>query len=267
MRKIVFFDADQTVLDMRTGVPESTKRAIRQLVANGHEAFLCTGRAYSYVPDELRRMAFTGYIANGGAYISHQGRVLRNTEVSPELAWQTVEILRAHRMIPVLEGTNYMYFDPDEYTDDIDHLSDIIHEQLGERFRPIRGNEHRLSIAKCSAKIRTGISDIDGAIRDLSPWYDYIQHYRGMARWTVEFTVRGCTKGTAVKETCAALDIPIEDSVCFGDSMNDYTMFRECHTKVAMGGSVKDIIEMADFVTDSMFEDGIEHGLQRLQLI
>lgn len=267
MKKIVFFDADQTVLDMRTGVPESTRRAIERLVDNGHEAILCTGRAYSYVPDELRRMAFTGYIANGGAYISHQGKILLNVEVDPALALKTVEILRQYRMIPVLEGTNYMYFDPEEYTDDIDHLAVMIREQLGSRFRTIRGNEQRLGIAKCSAKIRSGISDIDGAIAALTPWYDYIQHYRGMARWTVEFTVKGHTKGTAVETLCKALQIPISESICFGDSMNDYTMFQACRTKVAMGGSVQDIIDMADFVTDSMFEDGIQHGLERLGLI
>ena len=49
MKKIVFFDADGTILDIRKGVPESAKEAVRRLVENGHDAFLCTGRAFSFV--------------------------------------------------------------------------------------------------------------------------------------------------------------------------------------------------------------------------
>lgn len=67
MKKIVFFDADGTILDIKKGVPESAKEAVRKLVCNGNDAFLCTGRAFSFVPDEVKRMAFTGVIANCGA--------------------------------------------------------------------------------------------------------------------------------------------------------------------------------------------------------
>ena len=41
-RKAVFFDADGTVCDMKKGVPDSAIEAIRALVDNGHEAWLCT---------------------------------------------------------------------------------------------------------------------------------------------------------------------------------------------------------------------------------
>ena len=44
-RKAVFFDADGTVCDMKKGVPDSAIEAIRALVDNGHEAWLCTGRS------------------------------------------------------------------------------------------------------------------------------------------------------------------------------------------------------------------------------
>ena len=49
-RKAVFFDADGTVCDMKKGVPDSALEAIRALVNNGHEAWLCTGRSRAFVP-------------------------------------------------------------------------------------------------------------------------------------------------------------------------------------------------------------------------
>jgi Cof subfamily protein (haloacid dehalogenase superfamily) len=266
LRKIVFFDADQTILDMKTGIPQSAVNAVRRLTRNGHEAFLCTGRAYAFVPEELRKMGFTGIIANGGAYIWHSGKVYLDQEVSPETAERSLKILRTHQMIPVMEGTEYMYFDLDEYTDAVDGLSDLIYEQLGNAWKPITGNEKDMHIAKISAKALPG-SDFLGACTELEPWYDYVQHMRGMAKGTIEFTIKGHTKGTAVRTVCEILGIPITESVCFGDSNNDITMFDAVQTKVAMGNSVPDIIQRADFVTETMFEDGIEHGLRRLKLI
>ena len=52
-KKAVFFDADGTVCDIEKGVPDSAVRAITQLVRNGHEALLCTGRSRAFVPGYL----------------------------------------------------------------------------------------------------------------------------------------------------------------------------------------------------------------------
>ena len=44
-KKIVFFDIDGTLVDEKThDIPESTRKAIRELRANGHLAFINTGR-------------------------------------------------------------------------------------------------------------------------------------------------------------------------------------------------------------------------------
>ena len=134
MKKIVFFDADGTILDIKRGVPESAKKALRKLTCNGNDAFLCTGRAFSFVPDEVKRMAFTGMIANCGAYIAYRGKVLLDKEMTKEEARLSVKILRENGLIPVMEGTHFMYYDKEEYTDEVDWFAGLITEQLGERW-------------------------------------------------------------------------------------------------------------------------------------
>ena len=56
MRKIVFFDADGTICDIKKGIPESAIAAVHQLTANGHLAFLCTGRSRAFVTEDLAHM-------------------------------------------------------------------------------------------------------------------------------------------------------------------------------------------------------------------
>ena len=45
MSKTVFFDIDGTIWDDDMVIPESTLEAVATLKANGHLAFICTGRA------------------------------------------------------------------------------------------------------------------------------------------------------------------------------------------------------------------------------
>lgn len=267
MKKIVFFDADQTILDMRKGIPESAKTAIRQLTENGQEAFLCTGRSYSFVLDEVRAMAFTGMIAGGGGYLQHRGEVLLDVKMPQTLAERAVRIIRECGMVSVMEGTDYMYFDPDEYGRAMKERAILMQQQLGSRWKPLTGNEKNLQISKFSVKAFPD-SNIERACKELGGELDYVIHEtdrNGMT--TLEFMMKGYTKGTAVKRACELLHIPQENSICFGDSNNDITMFDACHYGVAMGNSSPEILRRADLVTDSLFEDGVQHALQKLQLI
>ncbi len=54
---------------MKKGVPASAIEAVRKLVENGHEAWLCTGRSRAFVPWYLEQIPFTGMITACGATV------------------------------------------------------------------------------------------------------------------------------------------------------------------------------------------------------
>lgn len=139
MGKCLFFDADGTILDIVKGTPEDTKLALQQLRKNGHKTFICTGRSNAFVPEYLmKEIGFDGLIANLGAYIEYNGTRVFEREMPTDLAWNTVEIIKANGFIPVLEGNDYMYYNLDEYTSDIDWFADLITQELGDKLLPIR---------------------------------------------------------------------------------------------------------------------------------
>ena len=100
-KKAVFFDADGTICDMEKGVPDSAVESIKKLVANGHQAWLCTGRSRAFVSRYLEEVPFTGIISACGATIEKDGKRLYNNERTPEVAKLSVEILRKYGLIPV----------------------------------------------------------------------------------------------------------------------------------------------------------------------
>ena len=115
-KKAVFFDADGTICDMKKGVPASAIEAVRKLVENGHEAWLCTGRSRAFVPWYLEQIPFTGMITACGATIEKDGVRLFNREMTPQEAELSVKVLRRNGLIPVMEGADFMYYDKEEYT-------------------------------------------------------------------------------------------------------------------------------------------------------
>ena len=267
-KKAVFFDADGTVCDIEKGVPDSAVRAITQLVRNGHEAWLCTGRSRAFVPGYLEQIPFTGMISACGATIEKNGQRLFNKEMSSEVAELSVKILRRYGLVPVMEGADFMYYDKDEYTLEVNWYRDLITEALGPKWRPIKGNEKYMRINKISAKMTEGC-DAEAALSILSEYYDIIRH-EGSSSFvgnTIELVPKGFNKAVGIAAVIRLFDIPWENTVVFGDSNNDLAMFGYAATKVAMGNASPKIKELADYVTSDMFHYGIRDGLKYLKLI
>ena len=43
-----------------------------------------------------------------------------------------MEVLRKYGLIPVMEGADFMYYDKEEYTDEVNWYASLITESLGE---------------------------------------------------------------------------------------------------------------------------------------
>lgn len=68
----------------------------------------------------------------------------------------------------------------------------------------------------------------------------------------------------ACLELCKAYNIDINNIIFFGDDYNDLQLMRKCGTSVAMGDSIKDIIEIADLKIGSVKEKGVSTFLKKL---
>lgn len=266
MPKILFFDADGTTLDIKRGVAPDVPAAIQRLTDNGHMAFLCTGRSRAFVPKAMERLPWTGMITNLGAYIEYQDRPVYSKELPFSDAKRAVETLRGCGLVPVMEGNTYMYYDKEEYTTDVDWYADLITRELGERWRPITGNENRLRINKISAKRLPGCN-ADEACRQLADMFDFIWHEGAFVGSTIEMIAKGHSKGLAIAVICGVLGMDAIDTFAFGDSNNDLTMFQAVQNKVAMGDASSELTAAADYVTAAAFEGGITQALEHYGLI
>ena len=79
--------------------------------------------------------------------------------------------------------------------------------------------------------------------------------------------VKGITKGNAISHLLDYLGAKREDTIAFGDAKIDIPMLEYCEIGVAMGNGGAEIKAMADYITDSVEEDGLYHAFVKLGLI
>lgn len=65
------------------------------------------------------------------------------------------------------------------------------------------------------------------------------------------------SKAEGLRRLCEYYGVKMEQTVAFGDSMNDYEIISKAGVGIAMGNSVDELKEAADYVTDPIDQDGV----------
>ena len=152
MTKYVFFDIDGTLYDETMIIPQSTVLAIQKLRANGHKAFLCSGRSRGNIRSKnLFDIGFDGVIAACGNHVEMDGKVLYERILAPELVKKIISLCKEHRMPVVLEGPKKHWLDETGFEDD--PYVDYLIEEMGEDAVFLNGYTDDIYINKFSADV------------------------------------------------------------------------------------------------------------------
>ncbi len=82
-----------------------------------------------------------------------------------------------------------------------------------------------------------------------------------------ELSSKAFDKGSAVKRLCEFLGVSREDTIAFGDSMNDLEMLKAVGTSVCMANGSPTLLKMAHMVCPPVTEDGLYSGFEKLNLL
>ncbi len=269
-KKLVFLDIDGTLLYEGRPISEKTAQALRQAKDNGHYLCICTGRAYSEMPEEMKE--FDGVISAAGACVMWKKKVLLAEYFSEEEKKLAAGLLEDIGAVYIMEGFENLY----------------MKKEIRERFfREMEGREEQekfllsffLKTLPC-----TSIREMD-KVHKCSFFYaekDNNWLKENLKKWGMtattfsqsetrgnsgEVTKTASTKGTAVRYLSGYLGVPIEDTIAIGDSENDLEMIRAAGIGIAMGNSSDYVKEAADDVTKSVAEDGVYHAFRKYGLI
>lgn len=260
-RSIVFFDIDGTLWDYKGNILDSTIKAIRQLRANGHYAFLCSGRSRVNIrAKELLDMGFDGILAGCGTYVEYREQVIFEYRIPWEQLSETMAILKECHLATMFEGSQKLYVDEEAFGDDVYVAS--FRESLGEDFRPMEELSEESIVNKLCVDYGQGSKE--EMMERLGKDYEIILHAFGPV---AEILPKGFSKAVGIRRICHYLGMNRENTYAFGDSANDIDMLQYVQYGIAMGNASENVKQAADFVTESMYEDGIQKGLEHFGLI
>ncbi|MCH5343275.1 MAG: HAD family hydrolase [Acetatifactor sp.] len=274
-KKVIFLDIDGTLTVAGSNVPpESALQAIRAAQEKGHLVFLCSGRNYDMLKP-LLAYRFDGVIASAGGYICCGQQVIYDCPMSQrqqQLVLDTLEENGIFRTVECLDGS---------YTDD--GFKEFLEEHAGENgnselLRWRKQIEEELNIRSMKefagqpvykvVVMSPDMERLERAKESLEQEFLFcIQDADKHAIVNGEVLNRQFDKGKAVIRVCEYLHIPVEDSIAFGDSMNDKEMMETAGYSVCMENGSETLKKLADEICPSVEQDGLYHAFIRLGLM
>lgn len=274
MKKVVFFDIDGTLVSRQNYIPESTKRAIKELKKRDILPVIATGRATVLLEEVKDELEIDSYIAMNGQYIVLEGKPIYTNPISEDLLVKLMEQASEDRKGIVLCGTE------DIFSNSIISLvqrSSIL--KVLKSIGKIIPNKIQMSLF--SRLIRKPPKPEDYKGKDICQVILEIQeqdeaayrenfqelHFTRSNDYTIDVISSGVSKATGIERVIQALGVDLENTYAFGDSLNDLEMIQYVGTGVSMGNGWDELKQVADMITADVSEDGIEKALKKLNLI
>ena len=275
-RKLIFLDIDGTFVSAMAAPSAYAVEAVRGARANGHKVFLCTGRNMPIIGNDILEVGFDGVIASAGSHVEIEGEVLFDNILPEETIQECLSIFHAHGMYCRIETPEGIYTDPQM-------------EALLKTAKPDKTNSELIRMQK---EIEAGIAispyeeypgegaykicftskdleSIEKTKKYLEDRFGYAVHpYANSSTcYNGEIIPKGIDKGKGMEIVCRYYEDHLQNTVAFGDSMNDYEMMMAAGVSVAMGNACEELKQIADVVCGNVWEDGIYYEFQRMGLI
>lgn len=258
MIKAIFFDIDGTLVSFNTHVvPQSTIDALGELRKKGIKVFIATGRHRISI-NNLGDLQFDGYITlNGGYCFAGEDDVIYKHSIPDKDIESLIRYQKTENAFPcafVMEKEIYMNY-ANASVEEIFHM-------LNFPAPPIRPVDEVYG--------KTVYQLISFLTADQEKRIMPVLSHCESTRWNPLFTdivPAGSSKRIGIDKMLAHFGIALDECMAFGDGGNDVLMLRHAGIGVAMGNATDEVKQSADYVTDTVDEDGIFNALKHFEII
>ena len=264
---ICFFDIDGTLAwqDPRVaqGLPESERdlspypneavsQAIRDFVANGNMAFICTGRTLSCIHPKLLELPWTGIVCLAGGYAEINGHAIRDLSMTPSMLQHLAPYLEQSGEVIRFEGLNGVVRMSADAPDAPGYA-----RTLGDAVTQLQ------HYSAYKILMSTSLANHIAQDKALEP----LLCFNELELEVTEISPRECTKRGGIQSVLDALDPHHGTVYGIGDASNDVSLMNAVDVGIAMGNAPDFLKEKADYVTDSIDHDGVVTALEHFGLI
>ena len=272
-RKLIFLDIDGTLTTPGSNTPpESAMKAVRLAREKGHKVFLCSGRNPGMMAPVLA-LGFDGAVAGAGGYVFAGDKVLFDCPMEREEFETGMRLLKENGVFRTIEARDKTWGDED--------LGDFLagagsgnselmrwRKALAEQLNILPMGEYDGSPIYKIVFMCKEAKQLEPARQALEKNYNFVvQDVAAHSCLNGELINRKFDKGRGVRIIAEAFGAGIEDTIGFGDSMNDLEMIETVGTSVCMDNGSPALKAKSDIVCPAVEEDGLYKAFEQLGLI
>lgn len=264
---ICFFDIDGTLAwqdprlaqdlpederDLSPYPNEAVSQAIREFVANGNMAFICTGRTLSCIHPKLLELPWTGIVCLAGGYAEINGHAIRDLSMTPSMLQRLAPYLEQSGEVIRFEGLNGVVRMSADAPDAPGYA-----RTLGDAITQLQ------HYSAYKILMSTSLANRIAQDKALEP----LLCFNELELEVTEISPRECTKRTGIQAVLGALGPNHGTVYGIGDASNDVALMETVDVGIAMGNAPDFLKEKAAYVTDSIDHDGVVTALEHFGLI
>lgn len=255
--KAVFFDIDDTLRAKATAyIPESITYVFQELKKSGILTGIASGRGLYGVVPEIRDLNPDFFVLLNGAYVlDHNGNEIVNHTISKEDTEIFLEWCHDENIAYGFAGKNTIAVS--ERLDLIDDALLPVYDlaKVDKEFYKKNDVYQMWTFSEHDSQL-TLPDDLSKTLR-LVPWHEH----------SSDVVKKDMSKAIGLASLLDAIQLKPEQILFFGDGQNDLEMFDFVGLKIAMGNAIEELKEKADYVTDTLENDGILHALEELGMV
>lgn len=269
MSKILFSDLDGTLLCDDKSISSANRKAVFELIEQGHYFVICTGRPVASGRIVAKQLGFTSpgcYMVcfNGGIlYDCASDRVLK--EESLDMA----DVIHLFENAKKAEIHIQTYNDTDiltlAHTKELDYYrerSNMSYKIVPNLIDGLDKNPQKCLLCALDDKEKLERFQKENAI-----WTEQSMSSFFSCEEYLEYVPKGIDKGSGVRNLVSLLGIAPEDVYAIGDERNDIPMLQQAHIGIAMANSHREVFSFADYVTQNdNNHDGVAEGIYKFIL-
>jgi len=266
--KLVAIDLDDTLLRSDLTVSEHTVAVLRQVRDLGVAVTISTGRMFSSARPFAEQLEFdVPLITYGGALVKNagSGEVLYNRPLEPEVARRVIRFARERKVqvnFYLLNGEDdELYAELTTYWgENYGRFSRVLFNRVPDLEALLeRGNPLKLLLIDEEPAVDRFLLELRGQLGEQA-------HFAKSKPRFLEVDHPEATKGRALQELAAWLQVERSQVLAIGDSYNDIEMLEFAGLGIAVANAPPEVRRRAGHVTASNDKDGVAQALERFVL-
>lgn len=251
MIKLIATDMDGTLLDDSKRLPENFDDVVNKLFEKKIKFVISSGRSFCALKAQFEKyLENMSFICDNGAYVVDCGELIYVSLLPKDIVTRCIDLCEQNGYTLLLCGKNgtwhnsksaasqkeiSQYYNNQVFVNDLNTVDDDIFK---------------------AAVFEEGGIETDGYKKLLSAFSEDCS-VQLSGRYWVDLMPQGATKGTALKRLENRIGIGYEETMAFGDYLNDIDMLNNSYYSFAMSNAHDSIKQVANFLTGSNNENSV----------